>query len=291
MKVLITGGSGNIGVYVVEELKDIHELSILDLKPAVLPGGIPFLKVDLTDAEETASAVKGFDAVIHLAAIPHPFNDPGERVMHVNMVGTYNLLEAVRQNGIPRLIFGCSESASGFGIHKASHKPRYFPIDEEHPSWPHESYSLSKYFGEIMCREYSRAYGIETISLRYCWVWLERDRAAIEAVLKNKELDLKNWFGAYIFPEDVAQACRLSLDYVFDEGLPRFEDFYLSAADTFQKIASLELIKRLYPKDTPPVKNRGYFQKNPRASLFDITKARKKLGFEPKKSWRDGITA
>ena len=174
--------------------------------------------------------MKGFDAVLHLAAIPHPFNDPGDKVIKVNVVGTYNLLEAVRQNNIPRVIFGCSESASGLGIHNVIYKPLYFPIDEEHPSWPHESYSLNKYFGEIMCREYSRAYGIETISLRYCWVWLERNR---------------------------------------------------------QEIESLDLIKKLYPENSPFIKNKEYFQKNPYASLYDITKARKKLGFEPKRTWRN----
>jgi len=286
MKVLVTGGAGDIGNYVVKELKDIHKLTILDLKPSANYPDIPFLKVNLMDAEETRNAVKEFDAIIHLAAIPHPFNDPGDKVIKINTVGTYNLLEAVRRNNISRVIFGCSESASGLGIHNVTYKPLYFPIDEEHPSWPHESYSLSKYFGEITCREYSRAYGIETISLRYCWVWLDRNRKEINNILNNKNLDEKNWFSAYIFPEDVAQAFRLALDYTFDKKTP-FESFYITAADTFQKIESLDLIKKLYPENPPMIKNEEYFQKNPYASLYNITKARKKLGFEPKRTWRN----
>ncbi len=288
MKVLITGGSGDIGEYVVKELKDKHQVTILDLKPPSKYPEIPFLKLNLLDAEEVLSKVKGFDTVIHLAAIPHPFDDPGDKVMQVNVIGTYNLLEAIRRNKIPRVVFGCSESASGFGIHNVSYKPKYLPIDEEHPSYPHESYSLSKYFGEVMCQEYSRAYGIEAISLRFCWVWLKRDKKAIENILKNKNVDAKNWFSSYIFPEDVAQAYRLALNYSLDVS-PPFESFCITAADTFQKIDSLELIRHLYPESPPPIKNKEYFQKNPYASLFDITKAREKLGFEPKRNWEGGF--
>lgn len=262
MKVLITGGSGNIGNYVIKELLSEHKLTILDLKKSSKYPDLPWENVNLLDAEATKKYVKGFDVIIHLAAIPNPFNDPGERVLSVNVTSTYNLMEAVRYNKISRVVLGCSESASGFGIHEVSHRPLYFPIDEKHPSWPHESYSLSKYFSEIMCEEYSRAYGIETISLRYAWVWLERDRKSIESILKKRNVDPKNWFGAYILPEDVAQGIRLALKYKF--GIkPPFESFYLTAEDTFQNIDSCKLIHKLFHKNTPPIKNREYFEKNP----------------------------
>ena len=53
MKILVTGGAGDIGTYVVKELKNIHKLTILDIKPSANYPNIPFLKVDLMDAEET----------------------------------------------------------------------------------------------------------------------------------------------------------------------------------------------------------------------------------------------
>ncbi len=290
MKVLITGGAGDIGNYVVEELLGQCKLTILDLRKSSRYPELPWKKVNLLDAEAVKKSVKGFDTVIHLAAIPHPFNDPGDKVLHVNVVSTYNLMEAVRHNKVRRVILGCSESASGFGIHRVCYRPLYFPIDEKHPSWPHESYSLSKYFSEIMCQEYSRAYGIETISLRYAWVWLERDRKQIENLLKSKKMDPKNWLGAYIMPEDVAQAFRLALSYRFDSQ-PPFESFYLTAAETFQKIESCKLIRRVFPENTPSIKNKRYFEKVPRASLFSINKARRKLGFKPTKTWEDFLVA
>ena len=286
MKVLITGGSGDIGNYVVKELVDKHKLTILDLRKSSGYPKLPWKEVNLLDAKAAKKHVKGFDAVIHLAAIPHPFNDPGDKVLHVNVVSTYNLMEAVRLNKIQRVILGCSESASGLGIHEVCHRPLYFPVDEKHPSWPHESYSLSKYFSEIICQEYSRAYGIETISLRYAWVWLERDRKAIEGILKKRKVDPKNWFGTYILPEDVAQGLRLALNYKL-KIQPPFESFYLTAEETFQNIDSHKLIRRLFPKNTPLIKNKRYFEKTPRASLFNINKAKRKLGFKPTKTWRD----
>ena len=289
MKVLITGGSGNIGFYVVDRLKRTHEITILDLKPPLHSPDIPFLKVDLLNPEKVKEAVKGFDVVIHLAAIPNPYNDPGERVLSVNVISTYNLMEAVRKNGVRRVIYGCSESASGLGIHNVSCKPEYIPIDEEHPSWPHESYSLSKYFGEITLREYSRAYKIEGTSLRYGWVWMDICRNAIEEILKRKEGEIgeNDWLGAYIFPEDVAQGISLSLDFTIENKNFPFEVFYLTAADNFCNVDSLKLIQKLFPGNPPSVKNPEYFTRNPKASLFDITRAKEKLGYKPTFTWRD----
>ncbi|MCD6219437.1 NAD(P)-dependent oxidoreductase [Candidatus Calescamantes bacterium] len=289
MKVLITGGSGNIGFYVVNRLRRKYEIAILDVKPSLYSPDVPFLKVNLLNSEKVKEVVKGFDTVVHLAAIPNPFNDPDERVLSVNVISTYNLMEAVKENGIRRVVYGCSESASGFGIHNVRYRPAYIPIDEEHPSWPHESYSLSKYFGEIICKEYSRAYGIECISLRYPWVWLDTCRDAIEKILsqKDKEIDEKDWFGTYIFPEDVAQGIELSLDFeIKDRDFP-FEVFYLTAEDNFYDMDSLELISKLFPNNPPYIKKSEYFSRNSRASLFDISKAKEKLGYNPEFTWRD----
>jgi len=287
MKVLITGGSGNVGAYVVERLKGNYDLTILNLKQSMHHPDIPFLKVDLMNAEQVKQSAKGFDAVVHLAAIPNPFSDPGERVLSVNVVSTYNLMEAVRENGIRRVIYGCSESASGLGIHTVNHKPEYVPIDEEHLCWPHESYSLSKYFGEVTCREYSRAFGIECISLRYTWVWLDTCRERIEQIITQEGAEEDCWLGAYIFPEDVAQGIALSIDYKMKNSKFPFEAFYLTAEDTFSKLDSIELIRRLFPDAPPPVKKPEYFAQKPKASLFDITKAKQELGYKPQFTWRD----
>jgi nucleoside-diphosphate-sugar epimerase len=286
MKVVVTGGAGQIGSYVVDRLKGKHEVTILDVRPSAAFPEVPVLKVDLLDREQTLTKVKGFDAVVHLAAIPNPFSDPGDRVLSVNVTSTYNLMEAIKANHISRIVYCCSESSSGWGIHHVNYKPQYIPIDEAHPSWPHESYSLSKYFSEEICREYSRAYKIEAISLRYAWVWLEATRSAAEKFLAAGGGDLDCWFGAHILPEDVAQAVEHSLSYsITNRELP-FEMFYLTAGETFCKLDSLEQVKRIFGT-VPTIKKPGYFEGDPRATLFDISKAKTQLGFKPEFSWRD----
>jgi nucleoside-diphosphate-sugar epimerase len=288
-RVLVTGGSGLVGGYVVEELLGRYDVTILDMKPSSRHPDLPLVRADLLDMEQTIAKVTGFDAVIHLAAIPNPHNDPGDRVLGVNTVSTYNVLEAVRRNGIPRIVYACSESASGFGIHLVSHKPEYLPIDEMHPSWPHEAYSISKYFGEVMCREYSRAYGIEAISLRYGWVWFGKDREGLSEMLRNIAASPDNWFGGYVFAEDVAQACRLSLAYEMGVDA-KFDSFYILAADTYLGIDSMEQIRLLYGANPPKI-DAAYFERDSKASFFDIGKAKEKLGYKPSRSWHDWVDA
>ena len=291
MRILVTGGAGDIGEYVVRELAS-HDFTptVLDVRPPRKRGeGIEYVQCDLMNLEATLEDVREYDVVIHLAAIPTPFNDPPDRVLAVNLVTCFNVLEAVRRNGIPRIVYGCSESSSGFGIHNVELKPLYLPIDEAHPCWPHESYSFSKRFGEEMVENYSRAYGIEALSLRYCWVWLQRDAQAIRSIVEaglRGESDPKNWFGCYIAPHDVAQAARLAACYRFPpgQGIP-FESFYLTADTTCLSEPTLEALRRPFDP-LPEVRDTGYFRSDPFAPPFDTRKAKRLLGFAPAKAWR-----
>ena len=52
---------------------------------------------------------------------------------------SYNVFEAARLEGVRRVVYGCSDSSTGFGIHLVKLVPEYVPIDEEHPLWPHET--------------------------------------------------------------------------------------------------------------------------------------------------------
>jgi len=283
MKVLVTGGAGDVGEFVVERIKPNHEVVVIDIKPPNRNTDVEFRNVDLLDPAATSEALADADVVAHLAAIPHPFDDPGDRVMHVNMVSTYNVLEAVRNNDIRRIVYGGSDSATGFGIHNTTYKPLYLPIDVGHPCWPHESYCLSKYFGEVMCREYSRAYGIEAISVRFLWVLLARNRESVEAILAAKAGGKENWdwLCSYVMPQDVAQMVSQAVDYEMDKTAPLpFEAFFAHAAQTYASMPTLDLARKIWG-ELPEVRRPEYYQNDPNAPFFDLTNAYEKLGYRP----------
>ena len=291
MKMLVTGGAGAIGAYVVAELVS-HGIdgTILDLSPPTkMVEGVDFVQCDLMDLEATIATVKGYDVVVHLAAIPHPYNDPDDRVMSVNMVTCFNVLEAVRLNGIRRIVYGCSESSTGFGIHNVELVPLYLPIDELHPCWPHETYSFTKRFGEMMVENYARAYDIEAISLRYCWVWVERDREGIQRIVDaglRGDAAARPWFGCYVAPHDVAQAVRLSARYEFPAGQAMdFEAFYITADTIYLPIPTLQALGAHFDP-MPEIRDTAYFTDKPKATLFDCRKAKRLLGFQPALDWR-----
>ena len=294
MNIAVTGGSGAIGTYVCDELATAgHNVSSLDVTPPKVD--VAFCEVDLTNLEETCKAVDGFDQVVHLAAIPDPYGDDSpETVMGVNTTLSFNVFEAARLKGVNRVIYGCSESSTGFGIHSVELVPQYVPIDEEHPLWPHEIYSLSKHFGERIGANYAKAFGLEVISLRYMWVWMKRTEESIKNIVARaragmslEEMTGKLWFGAHIAIRDVARACAAAASFAFDSDADvRFEAFFLSAKRTFYSIPTLDVLESIYGV-SPSVKDMGYFEADPYAAVFDIRKAKAMLGWEPKFDWRD----
>ena len=292
MRVAVTGGAGAIGRYVMRALDEAgHEPVGVDrVAPTGSVAAYPFVACDLTDGAAAREALAGFEAVVHLAAIPNPQNDPAERVMAVNTSLTLNVLEAARANGIGRVVYGCSESATGWGIHEVELRPAYLPLDEAHPVCPHETYSLSKYFGEEMLANYCRAYGLEGISLRYAWVWTARDDAAARQIVARAREGVvadKPWLGAYIAPHDVAQGCALAVGYAFSsEQHPAFEAFFLTARDTYLPIPTLEAAARHW-EPLPEIRDEALFAENPYASAFAIRKAERLLGYRPTHRWQD----
>ncbi len=288
MRVAVTGGSGAIGSYVCDEFARAGEdvVAVDRLSP---PRNMAFMQVNLLDRLQTQEALRGFEVVVHLAAIPNPYNDPPEVVLGENTCSSFNVFEAAWRNGIRRVVYGCSDSSTGFGIHNAALKPLYVPLDEEHPLWPHEAYSLSKHFGERMAQTYAKAYGLEALSLRYQYVLLKRvQQQAAEQVARARagQFDPQTaWFGGYISVRDVARACLDAARYRFPVGAQEpFEAFFLSARNTLYPRPTLEVLGAIYP-DLPPIKDPSYYQQDPYASIYDIRKARRLLSWEPRDEW------
>ena len=114
MKVLITGGSGNLGRYVVEEVKSRgHEVAVFDAKEP-RDKSVKFIKGDLLKLADLENACKGIEAIIHLGAIANPTLAEHEVVFNVNVMGTYNALEAAMKNKVRSFVLASSDSTLGF---------------------------------------------------------------------------------------------------------------------------------------------------------------------------------
>src|SRR5215208_2305288 len=167
MKLLVTGGAGYIGSVVANQLLERgHEVVVLDDLSrghrAAVPPGARFVEVGLLDAAATREALAGgFDGVLHFAAlalVAESVEFP-ERYHRGNFVGTLNLLDAMREHGVKRLVF--SSTCATYG------EPDEVPIHEQVPPNPVNAYGNSKLAVDRMIADECRAHGLGAVSLRY----------------------------------------------------------------------------------------------------------------------------
>ena len=157
-------------------------------------------------------------------------------------------------------------------------RPRYAPIDEEHPALPEFSYALSKLISEEMARQFSRWTGITFVGLRFSNLMEPHDYERFPGFWDDAQLRRWNLWG-YVDARDVAQSCRLALE----ADLRGAEVFIIAAADTVMNRPSAGLMAEVYP-DVELRDGVGEF-----GTLLSIEKARRLLGYEPAYSWRDAI--
>jgi len=281
MKILVTGGSGLVGRYVVDELAETHTVEILDVKQPHRDD-LTFHSVDLLDDRCTKSAVKGFDVVVHLAGIPHPLTAPPEKVFRTNAVGTFNLLQACAVQGVRQFIFLSSESTLGLAFSSTDICPQYIPIDEEHPLRPEDPYGLSKLVGELLCKGFSQRSGMQTICLRPPWIWVP-EPTEIE-IYKHLIADYPKWrknLWAYVHVTDVAEAIQRCVE---SRSMPLHDCYFISARETWTEIESRKLLAEYFPET-----KRIASDFSGTASFISSEKARRTFGFSPRYSWRDII--
>jgi nucleoside-diphosphate-sugar epimerase len=196
----------------------------------------------------------------------------------VNTTSTYNVFSAAPLLGLRRVVWASSETVLGLPFERE--RPAYAPIDEEHPAYPEFSYALSKLISEEMARQFNRWTGIPYVGLRFSNIMEPEDYERFPTFWDDPDLRRWNLWG-YVDARDVAQACRLALHG--DVG--GAEVFIVAAADTVMTRPSHELLAEVYP-DVPVRGEVEGFE-----TLLSIAKARRVLGYEPRWSWRDHISA
>ena len=176
-KILVIGGAGFIGSHVVAELlkTNVREIVIYDNfargkrshiskyladpRCRLYPNGGDVRDIDLLN-----DAMQGADGVIHLAAmwLLHCKDFP-RTAFHVNIEGTFNVLEACVKNNVQRLVYSSSASVYGDAVE--------VPMTEAHPFNNRNFYGASKIAGEAMCRAFQDRYGLSYVGLRYMNVY------------------------------------------------------------------------------------------------------------------------
>ena len=166
--ILVMGGAGYIGSHTVKHLTEqgypcvVADNLIYGHREAV-PTNVPFEKADLNDPAslENLFAKYDFEAVLHFAAfaaVGESVADP-QKYYHNNVVGTLNLLAAMKNHGVKKIVF--SSTCATYG------EPQYTPMDEKHPQHPINPYGRTKLMIEQAFADYAHAYGLKYIALRY----------------------------------------------------------------------------------------------------------------------------
>jgi len=223
---------------------------------------------DVTSYDDLKRTVEGCDALVHLAAHPSPRGRPAHEVHNLNVVGSYNALGVAVEIGIERICVASSVNAIGAAFSRRPHFD-YFPIDEAHPTYNEDPYSLSKWIGEVQSASICRRYESLTVgSLRLHY--LGRDRASVMDRVSNDRAKYSRDLWGYTTLEAAARACLAVLSANW-EG---HEVFFVVAPRTALDEPTAKLCAEFYPE----VPQRRALSGN--EGLFRCTKAADMLGWE-----------
>jgi nucleoside-diphosphate-sugar epimerase len=275
-KIIVTGGSGKAGRAVVTELTEAgYDITTVESTAPWDPNH-PSLIADLSDLGQAIDALRGADAVVHLAAVPAPNMLPDGETFRINTMATYNVFSAAVNAGVQRVVWASSETLIGIPFQRE--QPRYAPIDEDHPRLPEFHYALSKLVGEEIADQFSRWSGIPVTSLRISNIMEPHDYAKFPGYWDDPTIRAWNLWG-YVDAKDVAQAVRLGLE----ADIGGHEAFLVAAADTCMTTPSADLMAKVFPD----VELRGTLDGH--QTLLSIDKARRLLGYEPRITWREYV--
>ena len=282
MRILVTGARGKVGAATVAALHAAgHAVTATDLARPLFeaPSGerVAYAQADLTDAGDAYAVVRGHDAVVHAAAIPEPTQNPPHTVFRNNLMATFNVLEAAIRFGARRIVNLSSETVPGFFFAERGFLPDYVPVDEAHPIRPQDPYATAKHFGEQLMDGAPRRSDITAVSIRPSWVQWEGNYATNLGPW-IREPTPSEGFWAYIDVYDLADAIRLAAE----ADTPGHEVVYIASPDNGTREPLAALVARFHGERVPL-----RALDRPDMGGISIAKARRLLGYDPQRSWRD----
>ncbi len=314
--ILVTGGAGYIGshfvlsvlgkgenVVVFDSLETGHIETIETLKKY---GNLKFIHGNLKNLDEIRGVFlvnKAIKAVVHFAAysqVAESMKNP-QKYYYNNVYGTLNLLNAMLEFGVKKLVF--SSTAAVYG------EPEYTPIDEKHPQNPINPYGNSKLMIERILDDYDKAYGLKSVRLRYfnaagadskarIGEWHEPETHLIPNILKAEKDKSFKMFGTdydtkdgtcvrdYINVEDLTEAHIKALKYLMEGGTTSCFNLGTSNGSSVKEVFKVceEIKGESIPVEVLPRRNG-----DPAILVADNKKALELLDWKPEKDLKDSI--
>jgi len=302
MKILLTGAAGFIGFHTaqvllargdevvgLDNLSPYYDPALKEKRLEILKGikGFSFVKGDILDRATVKKCMQGCDRVCHLAALAgvrYAFDHPDEYI-DINIKGFFHVLDEVRLQKIPGLIYASSSSVYG-GNDK-------LPSSEEDRTDNQLSlYGMNKKDNELMAHTYHQLYGTNVTGLRFFTVYGPYGRPDMalflftDALLHDRPLQI---FGEgkmqrdFTYVDDIVSGIVASIDKNYPE-----EVFNLGCGRKEELMEYIRMVEESCGKEA----KKEYLPMQPgdvRASLADISKAKKMLSYEPKTTIREGV--
>ncbi|MBP9773611.1 MAG: SDR family NAD(P)-dependent oxidoreductase [Candidatus Peribacteraceae bacterium] len=302
MKILLTGAAGFIGFHTIQKLiargdevigfdnvSPYYDPTLKENRLKILQNlkGFTFIRGDILDRAAVAKAMTGVDRVCHLAALAgvrYSFEHPDEYI-DINITGFFNVLDEVRKQKINGLIYASSSSVYG-----GNDKLPAAELDRTDNQL--SLYGQNKKDNELMAHTYHHLYGMPVTGLRFFTVYGPYGRPDMalflftDAILKKNKMQV---FGEgkmqrdFTYVDDIANGIIASIDKNYPE-----EIFNLGSGRKEELMDFISMIE----KECGTEGNKEFLPMQPgdvRASLADISKAQKMLGYEPKTMIKDGI--
>lgn len=282
--ILLTGARGLIGSWATRHFADEYTVVGVDrtVPPEeTVPDGARFRRADCTDYGDVTQLLAAVepDLVLHLAAVPHAGITTPQRTVSNNTLAAYTVLRAAAQAGVD-CCWTSSDAVYGDGWAKLAATP----VTEDSPVQPHNSYALSKVLGETVADYVVRRFGTTVASVRPTWVnapgnyGTAATRAAFDpATTPADDIAAANLW-SYIDVRDVLALLDALVDALTNGTITGHERFLAAAPETYLDRPTAAAVDAVFGQ---PVDVDGT------DSVYDTTRTRERLGWEPTHSWHD----
>jgi hypothetical protein len=210
MNILILGGSGMLGPYVVPVLQDKHNLRVTDIKPMPIEFRGEFRQVDVASPEQVMAAAEGMDAIINLSVL----RQDRQLAFDVSTLGCYNMMQAAVAHGIRRII----NTGPHFTIAGPTYEQFDYDLNPDMPPQPGTNlYALTKMLGHEICRTFAEAHDIY-VQMYLFYIFRDPQKVAEKQEGASQIPWLISW-------QNAAQVFPLGIDIPLEQLPSRFETF------------------------------------------------------------------